>query len=145
MDIDEFNIFFERGMETITADNKEMFLLGDFNVDLLKIDDDNKIDEFYNVICTNHLVLHITLHTRKTGESATLIDNIFSNNLNFSHAVSGNLTVSISDHLPQILIVPKENIKVTKKQILFKRDKNYDKVSLVTDFINITWDTVQKY
>ena len=78
----------------------------------------------------NLLVPHITLPTRRMGESSTLIDNIFSNNLNFSHAVSGNLTVSVSDQLPQILIVPKENIKVTKKQILFsKRDKNYDKVS----------------
>ena len=101
---------------------------------ILKIDDDNKFDEFYNV-CTNLLVPHITLPTRITGESATLIDNIFSNNLNFSHAISGNLTVSI-------LIVPKENIKVTKKQFLFEQDQNYDKVSLVTDFINISWDTV---
>ena len=84
-----FNILFEHAMETVTAENKEIFLLGDFNVDLLKIDDYNKIDD------------------------------------NFSYAVSGNLTVSISDYLPQIIIVPKENIKVTKKQILFKRDKNY--------------------
>ena len=141
MDIDEFNILFEHAMETITAENKEFFLLGDFNVDLLKIDD-NKIEEFYNVTYTNLLVQHITLPTRIKGESATLIDNIFSNNLNFSHEVSGNLTVSISDHLPQILIVPKENIKVTKKQIIFKRDKNYDKVCLMTDFININWDTI---
>ena len=49
--------------------------------------------------------------TRITGEFDTLIDNIFSNNHNFSLGVSGNLPVSISDHLPQILIVPKENIK----------------------------------
>ena len=116
LNIDEFNILFEHAMETITAENKEILLLGDFNVDLVKIDDD-KIDEFYNVICTNLLVPHITLATRITGEPATLIDNISSNNLNFLHEVFGNLTVSISDHLPQILIVPKENMKVTKKQI----------------------------
>ena len=30
--------------------------------------------------------------------------------------LSGNLTVSISDHLPQIITVPKENTKVTKKE-----------------------------
>ena len=88
MDIDEFNILFEHALETITA----------FNVDLLKIDDNNKIDEFYNIICTNLLVPHITLPTKIMGKSATLIENIFSNNLNFSHAVSGNLTVSISYH-----------------------------------------------
>ena len=38
--------------------------------------------------------------TRITPNSRTLIDIIFSNKQNFVHAVSGNLTVSISDHLP---------------------------------------------
>ena len=74
-------------------------MLGDFNIDLLKTDDDANIDEYYNIISSNFLVPHITLPTRITSTSRTLIDNIFSNNLNFVHAVSGNLTVSISDHI----------------------------------------------
>ena len=99
MDIDEFNVLFEQAMEKISAENKEIYLLGDFNIDLLKIDNENKIDELYNIISTNFLVPHVTLPTRITSKSATFIDNIFSNNFNFSHAVSGNLTVTISDHL----------------------------------------------
>ena len=91
------------------------------------------------ILCTNLLVPHIISYKNNMW---ILYSNIFSNNLSFSHAVSGNLTVSISDHLPQILIVRKENIKVTKKQILFKREKNYDMVSLVADFINIDWNDV---
>ena len=126
MDIDEFNALFEQTMDKISSENKDIYLLGDFNINLLKIDEDNKIDEFYNVICSNFLVPHIIHPTRITSDSATLIDNIFSNNLNFSQALSGNLTVSISDHLPQILIVPKDDIKVPKKQNLFKHEKNYD-------------------
>ena len=43
-------MFYLNVMEKITAENKEMFLLGDFNIDLLKIDDENKIDEFYNIM-----------------------------------------------------------------------------------------------
>ena len=70
---------------------------------------------------------HITLPTRITSTLRTLIDNIFSNNLNFVHAVSGNLTVSISDHLP--LVVSKDNTKIINKQKLFKREKNFDKFS----------------
>ena len=100
MDIDEFNALFEQTMDKISSENKDIYLLGDFNINLLKIDEDNKIDEFYNVICSNFLVPHIIHPTRITSDSATLIDNIFSNNLNFSQALSGNLTVSISDHLP---------------------------------------------
>ena len=118
MDIDDFNILFEQVMDKISKENKEIYLLGDFNIDLLKIDDENngkKNDEFYNVISTKFLVPYITLPTRITSESATLIDNIFSNNHNFFQAVSGKLTVSISDHLPQFLIVPKDDIKKKQK------------------------------
>ena len=78
---------------------------------------------------------HITLPTRITSTS-TLIDNIFSNNLNFVHAVSGNLTVSIC------LVVSKDNTKIINKQKLFKREKNFDKESLVAEVININWKSV---
>ena len=74
--------------------------IGDYNIDLLKTDDDDNIDEYYNIISSNFLVPHITLPIRITSTSRTLIDNIYSNNLNFVHAVSGNRAVSISDHLP---------------------------------------------
>ena len=104
-------------MEKFSFVNKELYVLGDFNIDLLKTDNDANIDEFYNIISSNFLVPYITLPTRITSTSRTHIDNIFSNNLNFVHAVSGNLTVSISDHLP-------------------------DKESLVTEVININWKSV---
>ena len=91
LDINEFNTLFENTMEKFSFANKKLYLLGDFNIDLLKTDDDANIDEYYNIISSNFLVPHITLPTRITSTSRTLIDNIFSNN--FVHAVSGNLTV----------------------------------------------------
>ena len=63
-------------MEKLSFENKELYLLGDFNIDLLKTDDDDNIDEYYNIISSN-----ITLPTRITSTSRTLIDNVFSNNL----------------------------------------------------------------
>ena len=86
---------------------------------------------------------YLTIPTRITSTSRTLIDNIFSNNLNFVHVVSGNLTVSISDHLPLLfLVVSKDNTKIINKQKLFKRGKNFDKESLIADVININWKSV---
>ena len=49
--------------------------------------------------------MQITLPTRVT---AALIDNIFVNNPSFKY-LSGNITTSISDHLPQFIIL--ENFK----------------------------------
>ena len=143
MDIDEFNILFECLMEKISKENKELYLIGDFNLDLLKIDDENEIEDFYNIISSNLLVPHITIPTRITQISKTLIDNIFSNNLDFARIKSGNITITISDHMPQFIIIPKNIKRVSNKHLMFKRDtKHIDKVNFIADVINIDWDAV---
>ena len=58
-------------MEKLSFENKELYLLGDYNIDLLKTDDDDNIDE-YNIISCNFLVPHITLPIRITSTSRTL-------------------------------------------------------------------------
>ena len=144
MDIDEFNMnFFDPIMEKISNENKEVFLVGDFNIDLMKVEEDNCINDFYNIITSNLFVPHITIPTRITSHSKTLIDNIFSNSLNFYQGISGNFTVSISDHLPQFLIIPRENYHPPKKHNVYKRDtENFDKESFVSELINTNWNDV---
>ena len=68
------------------AENKKIFLTGDFNVDLMKTDTD--FNTLFDTITSNLIVPHIIYPTRITPNSKTLIDNIFSNSLNFSQ---GNL------------------------------------------------------
>ena len=88
----------------------------------------NEFNENRNTITINLLVPQIIYPTRITSNSHTLIDNIFSNSLNFSDGISGNITISISDHLAQFLIIPEEFPKIPKKQNRFKRDtKNFDR------------------
>ena len=50
------------------------------------------------------LIIYPTRITSTTTK--TRVDNIFSSSLNFSQGKSGNLTISISDHLAQFLIIP---------------------------------------
>ena len=141
LDIDEFNTLFCQVLDKISRENKEVYLLGDFNIDLLKVQQDSHIDDYYNLLCSNFLVPHITLPTRITSKSETLIDNIFSNNMDIHHIISGNLTISISDHLPQICIVPHNNLNKRKKTNFFQRPKKFDKENLVADFINVDWNS----
>ena len=54
---------------------------------------------------SNMFLPHIAQPTRTTSHSKTLIDNIFSNYIS-QDIVSGNLTATISGHLPQFLIAP---------------------------------------
>ena len=107
MDENEFNSdYLEPLMEKIGVENKRIFLMGDFNLDLMKIDSDINIANFFDILTSNLFVPHIIHPTRITINTKTLIDNIFSNDPNFTQGVSGNFTFSISDHLPQFLLMP---------------------------------------
>lgn len=94
---------------------------------------------------SNLFIPHIIHPTRITSHSKTLIDNIFSNSPNFSQGMSGNLTISISDHLAQFLIIPLDIGYVPRRISLYKRDiKNFDRENFFIDLISIDWTAVLK-
>ena len=78
--------------------------MGDYNVNLLNYNDHTPTNEFLDSLASNSVIPYILQPTRITDHSETLID-IFSNVITVD-AISGNLTAMISDHLPQIMIVP---------------------------------------
>ena len=63
---------------------------------------------FLELLFNHNFTPQITLPTRVNDKSATLIDNIFVNNPSLKY-LSGNITISISEHLPQFIIL--ENFK----------------------------------
>ena len=88
-------------------------------------------------------VPHIIHPTRITPTSKTLIDNIFSNSTNFADGTSGNLTLSLSDHLAQFLIIPIEFNYDNKKEKLYRRDtKNFDREHFFLDLLDIDWTSI---
>ena len=82
-----------------------MFLLGDFNINLLNYNEHNQTNEFLDSLGSNSFIPLILQPDRITSHSNTLIDNIFPNVID-PDMISGNLTATISDHLPQFAIVP---------------------------------------
>ena len=144
MEISEFNEdYLDPLMEELTAKNKTVFLMGDFNIDLMKLDNDNQTLNFFDTMTSKLFIPHIIHPTRITSTTKTLIDNIFSNSSNFLNGISGNLTLSISDHLAQFLIIPEDNDKVPKQAIIYKRDlKNFDRENFILDLLSVDWDKV---
>ena len=143
MSIVEFNDLFTPVLHKITSENKTIILLGDFNIDLIKCSTDINTSEFFNLISSYNLLPYITLPTRITDRSKTLIDNIFSNSTN-TNIISGNLTSTVSDHLPQFFIYPDLNKKVIpRKHNIYRRNTfNYDKEAFYSDFLDIDWDNI---
>ena len=106
MDLFEF-IYYNLNplLKKFGKEQKNVFLLGVFNVDLSKFEQHKATNEFLDSLSSNMLLPHIFQPTRITSHSKTLIDNICSNYIS-QDTVSGNLPATISDHLPQFLIVP---------------------------------------
>ena len=122
---------------------KTVVLLGDFNTDLLKYDDDDEVADFLDAMYSKLLLLNFSNPTRITSTSAMLIDNIFTNNYDNTFT-SGNLVTTLSDCLAQILIVPIRNITRYKEPKKVYRDfqeilKNKDTISRYLQ--NTNWDT----
>ena len=92
-------------MTKLSKENKQVFFLGDFSIDLLNYNDHQPTNEFLDSLASNLFLPYILQPTRLTSQPKTLIGNVFSNVI--SHEVtSGNIAPTISDHLPQFLFVP---------------------------------------
>ena len=146
MSITEFvDLYFSPVLEKISHEKKSIIILGDFNIDLIKCSSDEKISDYFNLISSYNLLPFITLPTRITGHSKTLIDNIFSNCTD-PQIISGNLTSTISDHLPQFFIYPGMNKNfIPRKHNIYRRSLiNYDKNELLSDFKNLDWEVISK-
>jgi hypothetical protein len=79
-----------------------LMIVGDFNIDLIKIAQHNNTHNFFNVLLAQNLVPVITKPTRLTEFSSTLIDNIFISNFKNSkfNYKSGIIYNDLSDHFP---------------------------------------------
>ena len=92
-----FNIILQK-LNTNRYANKIKYIVGDFNQDLIKHDDNldcqNLIDNAHN----HGFVQLVSRPTRITDHSTTLIDHVYTNNLD--SAISCNIiTLDLSDHL----------------------------------------------
>ena len=66
-------------LKQATKEQKSIFLLGDFNVNLLNDNEHNQTNELLDFLATNSFISLILQPSRITSHSNTLIDNIFSN------------------------------------------------------------------
>ena len=122
MGIDLFNNqYLSPVLKSIEDEGKSLTLLGDFNIDLLTCDSKASHANFLDILGAHQMLPSITLPTRITDTSSTIIDNIFISPTD-SNILSGNLTVSISDHLPQFIFLGIKPETSSKPPLGFRRD-----------------------
>ena len=146
MDLTDFNSnWLNNLLEKISKEQKPVFFLGDFNINLLNYNVYNPTNEFLDSLASNSFLPYMLQQTGTTSHSKTLIDNIFTN-ITLPDWISGNLTATISDHLPQFLIVP--NIfsnPPSNKSNIYERDwSNFDQENFILDYFSIDWNETLK-
>ena len=127
-------------LEILSKEQKQVFLLGDFNINLLNYNDHQPTNDFLDSLASNSFIPYILHPTRITSHSKTLIDNIFSNYI--SHEIiSGNITATISAPLPQFPFVPNilSNFS-TQKSNFYERDwSKFKQENFTPDYFDKDW------
>ena len=77
--------------------------MGDFSITLMHCNEDKPTNEFLDSLASNSYLPYIIQSNRHTCHFRTLIDNILSNII-LKDIISGNITATIGDNLPQLLI-----------------------------------------
>ena len=144
MDLNDFNNdYLNPLMVKLSKEKKTVFLLGDYNVDLSKYDQHSPTNGFSDSVASSMFLPYIIQPTRVTSNSKTIIDNIFSNIVS-TDIISGKLTATISDHLPQFLIAPEIfRNSASNKSNYFKHDwGNFNKENFILGYFSVDWKNI---
>jgi hypothetical protein len=124
------------------------YLMGDFNIDLFKSESCDYANYFTEQLFTSSFFPLITKATRITHHTATLIDNIFTNNMEqLDDSINGIIFSDISDHLPIVHMFntnmfgknARENVNnVTYQRILNETNTEVFKNAIKT----LSWDNI---
>ena len=124
---DDFETLLNSILQQIDKEKKTCILMGDFNIDLLKYEHNNDTNRFIHQMYSSHFYPVINKPTRITASTATIIDNIFINDIN---CINGILINDLSDHLPVFQVLPSKCKKPMSKNYI-KREitkENLDKL-----------------
>ena len=130
-------------LSIITRENKEVYLMGDFNIDMNK--SDNLSLKLENTLMSYAFNNHISNPTRITNTSKTLLDNIFSNNQDLNNVTNGIIYYDMSDHLPIFVIseTPDTTQSVKRLRPILCRKETDNNIALLNqDLAQEEWSDV---
>ena len=124
--------------------NNHVYLLGDYNVDLLKFNKHQPTSDFINTMFSFSFLPLINRPTRITDNSATIIDNIFTNCHSTHDYCSGIIPTDVSDHFSIFHIIYNNSTPETSKpEYNLQRTINDNTITNCISVLRKTeWDNV---
>ena len=123
------------------SNSKTCYLCGDLNIGLLNHDKHRKTKEFIDALYSLSMYPLIDRPSRITEYSATLIDNIFTNDL-ITDKLSGLIINDVSDHLPVFSIIKNNFNKSHGEKKYFKMNNILNFENFKTELNNLDWNII---
>ena len=112
----EFQDAFLKSIDQINKINKNFYIFGDFNIDLLKYNSNSATKFYVDSLTSNNCRSVIDKPTRITETSATLLDHIYTNDVS-NNISSGIAVTDVSDHFPTFICVKTDKINQSFEKV----------------------------
>ena len=126
-------------LRSVVSGDKDVYIMGDFNIDLLKCESSQISQDFLLSLRSCYLIPTVDKATSVHRTSATLIDDTFVNNPDPLFA-SGNIISDISDHFSQFCITTSAKDKLQQGMTM-----QFLYLSKLTNVLPITFFIVSPY
>ena len=143
-DLPSFTDYVNQILDVIKNENKIVYLMGDFNINLLNTDKHMLSSEFMEMMYSYACIPLINKPTRVTDNaSATLIDNIYCNDID-QNIFQGICFTDVSDHFPVFCInLSKCNLQeplyMSKRQITKENSDHF-----IKKLESIDWEKIKE-
>ena len=111
---------FKSFLPKIVKENKTLVLTSDMNINLLKCSSHEPTAYYYDTMLCNGLIPKITVATRTTYRTSTLIDHIFTNENTPDSSFAGTITTSMTDHFFNFIFLKNSTITKHPKTVTYR-------------------------
>ena len=127
-------------LSTIKEENKICYILGDYNLDLLKSETEVPVSDLLATSYSNLMFNTINKPTRVKSNSATIIDHIWTNNC-FKNIKNGIVYSNISDHFPVFSFFSSTKVKDDESLTIKYRNFSDENINnFKRSMESVSWD-----
>ena len=119
--VDKFSDHLDGLLSDIKKEKKRIILTGDTNINLLKTSQHAPSAKYFDMLLSHGMIPKVTVPTRVTHSSATLIDHVFVNEgPNVNCSLVGTLQSCMSDHYMNFIFLKNEGNPIHPKSITYR-------------------------
>ena len=133
--------FLQPILDSFKSINEDVVIVGDLNIDLLKYASHDDTAHYLDMLLEHSFVPKITVPTRVTHQSATLIDHIFLK-LSDTHSTCGSLNTDITDHYINYAILETKKKSSSPKKVTYRPINSSNLQKFTDDLASTDWSAV---